>query len=106
MVFIQEIIYLKDGAYVINCDKYKSIGIYWIALYLNRDNVGSSSNVTYFDRFCVDHIPKEIKKIIGNKNITTNSVTKQAFNSIMCRYFFMGFSDFMFKGKSVLDYTN
>ena len=26
-------------------------------------------NVTYFDSFRVEHIPKEMKKFIGNKNI-------------------------------------
>ena len=57
---------IKDGAYVINLNEYKSIGIYWIALYVN-DN-----NVTYFDSFGVEHIPKEIRKFIGNKNVKTN----------------------------------
>ena len=45
---------LKDGAYVANLDKYKSIGNHWIALHVN-DN-----NITYFDSFGVEHIPKEI----------------------------------------------
>ena len=49
---------IKDGVYVINIDKYKSIGTHWIALYLNAENV------TYFDSFGVEHIPKEIKKLI------------------------------------------
>ena len=30
----------------------------------------------------------------------------QAYNSIMCGYFCIGFIDFMLKGKSLLDYTN
>ena len=30
---------IKDGAYVINLDKYKVIGTHWIALYINSDNV-------------------------------------------------------------------
>ena len=47
---------IKDGTYIINLDEYKSIGTHWIALYVN-DN-----NVTYFDSFGVEHIPKEIKK--------------------------------------------
>ena len=52
---------IKDGAYVINFDEYSDIGTHWIALYeLNN-------YVTYFDSFGVEHIPKEIKKIIGNK---------------------------------------
>ena len=45
---------IKDGAYVINLDEYKSIGTHWIAFYVNAENV------TYFDSFGVDHIPKEI----------------------------------------------
>ena len=30
---------LKDKAYVINLDKYESIGTHWIALYVNSKNV-------------------------------------------------------------------
>ena len=57
---------IKDGAYIINLDKYKSNGTQWIALYINGDNT------TYFDSFGDEHIPKEFKKIILNKNVTTN----------------------------------
>ena len=84
---------------MINLDEYISIGTHWIALYVN-DN-----NVTYFDRFGVGHIPREIKKFIGSKNIT-NIYRIQADDSIMCGYFCIGFIDFMLKGKSLLDYTN
>ena len=52
-----------DWAYIINFDEYKSIGTHWIFLYVNTENV------TYFDSFGVEHISKEIKKIIGSKNI-------------------------------------
>ena len=41
-------------AYVINLDEYKPIETHWIALYVN------AKNVTYFDSFGVEHIPKEI----------------------------------------------
>ena len=30
---------IKDGAYVINLDEYKSIGTHWIALYANANNL-------------------------------------------------------------------
>ena len=63
-------------------------------------------NVTYFDRFGADHIPKQIKKFIGNKNITANIHKILAYNSIMCGYFCIGFIDFILKGKIFLDYTN
>ena len=66
-----------------------------IALYVNNDNIA------YFDSFGVEHIPKEIKKFIGNKNIITNIYRIQAFNSIICRYFCIGFIDFMLKGKNL-----
>ena len=52
---------IKDGAYVINLDEYKSIGTHWIALYVN------GNNIIYFDSFGVEHIPKEIKKFKGTK---------------------------------------
>ena len=48
----------------------------------------------------------QIKKFIGNKNIITNTYRIQAYNSIMCGYFCIGFIDFMLKGKSLLGYTN
>ena len=44
-------------AYVINIDVYRSIGTYWIALYLMYLN---NENLTYFDSFRAEHIPKEI----------------------------------------------
>ena len=45
---------IKDGAYVINLDKFKSIGTHWKALYVNAENV------TYFDSLRVGNNPKEI----------------------------------------------
>ena len=67
----------------------------------------NGNNATYFDCFGIEHVSKKIKKIIRNKNIITNIYTIQAYNlnSIMCRYFRIGFIDFMLKGQSVLDYT-
>ena len=54
----------------------------------------------------VEHIPKEIKKFIGNKNIITNIYRIQAYSSIMCGYFCIGFVDFILKDKSLLEYKN
>ena len=66
----------------------------------------NDNNVTYFDSFELEHIPKEIKKFIGNKNVVTNIDIIQAYDSIMCGYFCVGFINFMLKGKSLLEYTN
>ena len=91
---------IKDGAYVINLDQYSDIGTHWIALYvLNND-------VTCFDSFGVEHIPKEIKAYIGNKNIKTHIFRIQAYNSIMCGYFCIRFIDFMLAGKILTEFTN
>ena len=54
---------IKDGVYLINLGEFKKIGTNWIALYVN------SENVKYFDSFGVEHIPKEIRKSVGNKNV-------------------------------------
>ena len=55
----------------------------------------NSNNIIHFDRFGIEHIPKEIKILIGNKNIITNIYSIQAYDSIMCEYFCIGFIDFM-----------
>ena len=91
---------VKNGAYVINLDEYHDIGTHWVALYVNN------KTVTYFDSFGVEHIPKEIMKFIVWKKIITNIYRIQAYDSIMCGYFCIGFINFMFNGKSLTDYTN
>ena len=91
---------IKDGVDIVNLDEYESIGTHWIALYVNNNNV------TYFDSFGVEHIPKEIKKFIGNKNIIRNIYRVQAYDSIIYRNFCIGFIDFLLKGTNLLDYTN
>ena len=91
---------IKDGAYIINLDEYSDIWTHWAALLVNDDNV------TYFDSFGVEHIPKEIKAFVNNKNIKTNIFRIEAYNSIMCGYFCIRFIDFMLKGKTLTQYTN
>ena len=59
----------------------------------------------YFDSFGVEHIPKEIKGFVNNKNIKTNIFRIQAYDSIMCRYFCIGFIDFMLAGKTLTEFT-
>ena len=49
---------------------------------------------------------KKLKKLIENKNIITHIYRIQAYDSIMCGYFCIGFIDFMLKVKSLLEYTN
>ena len=46
----------------------------------------NNNDATYFDSFGVEHIPKEIKTFINNKNIKINIFRIQAYNSVMCFY--------------------
>ena len=90
----------KDGAYIINPHEYSDIGTHWVDLHVNNNYV------TYFDSFRVEHISKEIKTFINDKNIKTNIFRIQKYNSIMCGYFIIGFIDYIFKGKTLTECTN
>ena len=92
---------IKDGAYVINLDDYSNIGTHWVALYVHNNDA------TYFDSFDVEHILKEIKTFIDRSlSITTNIFRIQAYDSIMCGYFCIGFIDFLLAGKTLTEFTN
>ena len=91
---------IKRGAYVINLDKYENTGTHWIALFVKP------KYTVYFDSFGIEHIPKEINKFVGNKEIKANIFRLQAYDSIMCDYFCIEFINYMLKGKTLLDYTN
>ena len=85
---------IKDGAYVINIDEYSDIGAHWIALYVKNNDV------TYFDSFGVEHVSKEIKTFINRPSSTkTNIFRIQAYDSVMCGYFCIGFINFMLEGR-------
>ena len=59
-----------------------------------------------FDSFGVEHVSKEIGKFIGHKNKKTNISRTQSNSSIICEYFCIGFIDFMFKDKTLIDFTS
>ena len=91
---------IKDEAYVIDLDEYANTGTHWIALFCKK------KEIIYFNSFSVEHIPEEIKKCIGNKNIKANIFRVQANDSVMCGYFCIGYIDFMLAGKKLTDFTN
>ena len=88
---------IKYGAYVINPKEDESTGIHWRAR-----GVSTWNGVTYLDSFVVEHIPKEIRKFIGNINIATKFFKIRAYDSIICGYFCLGFIDFMLKGIPII----
>ena len=87
----------KDGLCIKNL---RSIETHWIALYVN------DKSETSFDSFGVEHIPKEMRKFIGNRDITMDIYRIQPHDSIMCGYVCIGFISFMLKGKSLFEYTH
>ena len=50
--------------------------MHWIALFCNRNEI------VYFDSFGVEHVPKEIKTFIEDKNIKNFSSTRKRFNNV------------------------
>ena len=46
-----------------------------------------NNNVTYFDSFGVEHIPKEIKKFIDKSTVITSIFRIRAYDSVMYGYF-------------------
>ena len=91
---------ITDGECVINLDECSDIETHWVALYLQH-NV-----VTYFDFFGVEHIPKEIRTFIDNKNTKTNIFRIQVYDSIMCGYFCIGCIDYMLPGKTLTEFAD
>ena len=85
---------IKDGTYAVNLDGYQDIGTYCTALY------ALNNNVTCFDSFEIEHIPKKIKIFINKSIFVTNIFKIQAYDSIMCGYFCIAFIDFILAGKN------
>ena len=76
------------------------LGTHWIALFCNENEI------VYFDSFCVEHVPEEIREFVENKNIIANIFRLQSNDSVMCGYFCIGFIDFLLAGKKLTDYTS
>ena len=91
---------IKYGAYVVNLDEYSDIRTHWIALYVNN------KTATYFDSFGIEYIPKEIRVFMGDKDIIARIYRIQSYDSIVCGYYCIGFTDYMLKGNSLTDFTN
>ena len=84
----------------------------------SRDNlteIKDGAYVTYFDSFHVEHILNEIEAFINCSlsivlhpalRVTTIIFRIQAYDSIMCEYFCIGFIGFMLAGKTLTGFTN
>ena len=76
------------------------VGIHRTALFCNR------SEIVFFNSFGIEHVPEEIKKFAGSKNIKANILRVQANNSVMYGCFCIGLIDFMLAGKKLTDVTS
>ena len=65
-----------------------------------------NNDVTHFDSFAVEHIPKEIKTFFSNKNIKTNNFRIQTYYSIIWAYSCIGLINFILARKTLTDFTN
>ena len=63
-------------------------------------------NVTYFDSFGAEHIPKETNIIIHKSIVVTNIFRIQAYYSVMCWCFYIECIGFMLVGKALTDFIN
>ena len=88
---------VKDGAYIINLDEYKSIGTHWIVI--TKEHLTMQYILIALEL-------NVLQKKLGNKNITPVIYRIQEYGSIMCRCFRIGFINFMLKGKTFLDCTS
>ena len=66
----------------------------------------NNKTATYCDCFGIEHIPKEIRVFIRDKDIIASICRIQSHDSIMCGYYCIGFTDYMLKGNSLTDFTD
>ena len=71
---------IRDGAYVINLDEYKQerIGKLCMLMVITEEDLTMQLTLTTNE---TEHIPKEIKKFINNKNIIKNAYRTQAYEN-------------------------
>ena len=70
---------------------------HWVSLFINK-------NITvYFDSFGIEYTPQEVLNEIRDKSITHNMVRIQDDKSIMCRFYWIAFIEYMLARKYILE---
>ena len=87
----------KRWEYTINHDEYTDVDAHWIALYCKNIEIIILT---------VSELNMFLRKLKKHKIIKTNIFAMQSKNSIMYGYFCTGFIDFMFAGKTLIDFTS
>ena len=86
---------IKDGAYIINIDD-KSQETNWVSLFMDRNTD---------DSFGTEYIPQEVLNQIREKSISHNIFRIQNEDSNMCGFSCIAFMEYIFAGKTLLDYA-
>ena len=90
----------RDGGYVVNLDDLGESGTHWVAIFVN------GNRAVYFDSFGVEHLPREIQRFLRGKDLMVNIYRVQDAKSVLCGYYCIKFLDFMFDGKTLMDFTS
>ena len=86
MVFSRDnLITIKDEAYVINLDDKQSKGTHRVLLFIDRNTV------VYFGSFGIDYIPQKVLSKIKDKSITQN-IFRNKIMIILCVDFIVSLS--------------
>ena len=92
---------IKDGVYVINLTDKQSKGTHWVSLFID------GNTAVYFDSFGIKYIPQEVFSKIKHKSITQNIFRIQDDDFIMCAFYCIIFTEYIYACRKVLlDYTN
>ena len=74
--------------------------LHWVSLLIDRNTA------VHFDSFGIEQIPLEVLNKISDKSITHSIFRIQINEPIMCGFCCIAFIEYMFTGKTLLDYTN
>ena len=79
---------------MLNLDGKQSKGTHWVSLVIGRNTAG------YFDSFGIEYILPEVLSKIKDKSITHNIFRIQFDDSIMCRFYWIAFIEYMLAEKT------
>ena len=80
---------IKDGAYMINLNDNYNKRTHWVLLFSNKNTV------VYFDFSRIEYISQEVLNKIKDKLITHNVFIIQDNKSIMRRFYWIAFIEYM-----------
>ena len=83
-----------------NLDNKQRKGTHLVSLFIDKNTA------VYFDYFLIEYILPELLGKVKDKTITHNIFRTQDDDSNMCRFYCIGFIEYMLPGETLLDYIN